>query len=249
MSFALSARDRTRLKGVHPDLVRVVERAVKQGVRFMVIEGIRTKARQTQLVARGASKTMNSRHIPAANGYGHAVDIAPLDPQGNVSWAWPDYYPLAAAVKAAAKACGVPIEWGGDWKSFKDGPHWQLPWRQYPGTKPVSDRAQQQPLADAAPPADWPKEYEPEVPPKPLVKSKIAQGSATVATVEVGDAVATANDTLDKLATAKDATDRIGITDQVMAVMTNPRVIIAILVVVICAGIIYWRWREHGRGQ
>ena len=237
----LTTRDRDRLDGVHPDLVRVVEHVAKHGSRrFTVIEGTRTKARQAKMVARGASKTMNSRHIPAANGYGHAVDLAPVDEQGKVSWAWPDYYPLAAEIKASAKACGVPIEWGGDWRSFKDGPHWQLPWRQYPGKAGVSK---------GAPPKDWPKEYEAEQPPKPLLKSKIAQGSFGIGTVEAGDAVATANDTLDKLAAAKDATDRIGITDQIMAVATNPRFIIAVIVVLICAGIIYWRWRDHGRGE
>jgi peptidoglycan L-alanyl-D-glutamate endopeptidase CwlK len=35
-------------------------------------------------------------------------------------------------VKAAAEAEGVDLEWGGDWKSFRDGPHFQLSWEQYP---------------------------------------------------------------------------------------------------------------------
>lgn len=124
-----------KLAGVHPDLVRVIERAAKDGARFVVLEGVRSVERQRQLVARGASKTMNSRHIPAPNGFAHAVDIAPLEDDGDVSWAWPDYYPLAKAVKAAAAAEKVSIEWGGDWRTFRDGPHWQLPWNTYPGTK------------------------------------------------------------------------------------------------------------------
>lgn len=124
-----------RLAGVHPDLVRVIQRAARDGAHFAVLEGVRTVERQRQLVKRGASKTMNSRHIPAPNGFSHAVDIAPLEADGDVSWAWPDYYPLAKAVKAAAAVEGVAIEWGGDWRTFKDGPHWQLPWKQYPGTK------------------------------------------------------------------------------------------------------------------
>ena len=44
-----------------------------------------------------------------------------------VSWDWKDFYPLAEAVKKAAKEVKVEVEWGGDWKSFRDGPHWQLP--------------------------------------------------------------------------------------------------------------------------
>lgn len=133
MSFKLSHRSKSRLKGVHPDLVRVIERAIElTPVDFTVLEGTRTRNRQRKLVASGASKTMNSRHIPAPNGYGHAVDIAPLV-GGKVSWDWPLYYKLAPAVKRAASELGVPIEWGGDWRSFKDGPHWQLPWKTHPG--------------------------------------------------------------------------------------------------------------------
>lgn len=125
--FALTARDLTRLQGVHPDLVRVVKRAAAMSPSpFTVLEGMRTLARQTELVAKGASKTMNSRHLT-----GHAVDIAPLL-GGKVAWDWPLYHKLAPIVKAAAAAEGVKIEWGGDWRTFKDGPHWQLPFSGYP---------------------------------------------------------------------------------------------------------------------
>ncbi len=120
------------LDGVHPDLAKVFKRlAASTPVPFKIIEGTRTKAKQRQLVARGASKTMNSRHIPAANGLGHAVDVVPLE-NGEVSWSWPLYYPLADAIKQAAADENVSIELGGDWK-WKDGPHWQLPWAKYPG--------------------------------------------------------------------------------------------------------------------
>jgi peptidoglycan L-alanyl-D-glutamate endopeptidase CwlK len=59
------------------------------------------------------------------------VDIAPFV-GGTIRWDWPLYDRLAVGVKQAAFEEGVPLEWGGDWKSFKDGPHWQLPWAQYP---------------------------------------------------------------------------------------------------------------------
>lgn len=127
MSFELSKTDLARLQGVHPDLVRVVHRAAAMSpIPFRVLEGLRSVERQKELVAKGASKTMNSRHLT-----GHAVDIAPLI-DGRISWDWPLYHKLAPIVKAAARAESVPLEWGGDWKSFKDGPHWQLPFRQYP---------------------------------------------------------------------------------------------------------------------
>lgn len=127
MSYVLGKRSLQRLEGVHPDLVRVVKRAITlTPVDFTVLEGLRTLARQKQLVAAGASKTMNSRHLT-----GHAVDLGAYV-GGSVRWDWPLYHKIAAAVKEAARLEGVPIEWGGDWRTFKDGPHWQLPWRDYP---------------------------------------------------------------------------------------------------------------------
>lgn len=143
MTYRLSSVSLGNLEGVHPDLVRVIKRAITiTPIDFRVIEGPRSVARQRELVRSGASQTMNSRHIPAENGYAHAVDVVPwVDTDGNgskeVSWSWPHYYPLAKAIKDAAKIEGVPLEWGGDWKSFKDGPHWQLPWKSYPGSAPA----------------------------------------------------------------------------------------------------------------
>lgn len=134
MRFALSARSKSRLEGVHPDLVRVVERAIEiSEIDFVVTEGVRDQARQKQLVAAGASQTARSRHIPSCNscGLSCAVDLAALV-GGQVRWDWPLYAKLAASMKQAAKDLGVALEWGGDWKSLKDGPHFQLPWKGYP---------------------------------------------------------------------------------------------------------------------
>jgi len=127
MAYALSQRSKDRMKGVHPDLVKVIELAItKSEVDFVVTEGLRSKDRQIQLVAAGASKTLNSRHIT-----GHAVDLAALV-GGSVRWDWPLYDRIAMAVKAAAADLDVPIVWGGDWKSFKDGPHFELNRNKYP---------------------------------------------------------------------------------------------------------------------
>ena len=118
--FKLGATSLARLKGVHPDLVKVVKRAIElTPIDFTVLEGLRTKERQAQLVAKGASKTMNSRHLT-----GDAVDIAPLV-DGKVTWDWKYYNQIAPIIKQAAKELGVTVEWGGDWQSFRDGPHWQ----------------------------------------------------------------------------------------------------------------------------
>ena len=126
-NFSLGARSVKKLEGVHPDLVKVVKRAIEiTEVDFTVLEGLRTLARQKQLLASGATKTLKSRHLT-----GHAVDLGAYA-AGQVRWDWPLYYKIANAMKAAAKELGIPVEWGGDWKSFKDGPHWQLPWKEYP---------------------------------------------------------------------------------------------------------------------
>lgn len=125
--FKLSQRSKDRLKGVHPDLVKVVEHAIEiTTVDFAVLEGLRTPERQKVLKEAGASQTLNSRHIT-----GHAVDLgAWVD--GEVRWDWPLYHQIAKAMKTAAAELNVPIEWGGDWRTFKDGPHFQLPHKSYP---------------------------------------------------------------------------------------------------------------------
>lgn len=127
MVFRLSHRSRQRLEGVHPDLVKVVQRAIQiTTVDFIVTEGLRTRDRQQQLVKAGASKTQRSRHLT-----GHAVDLAACV-GSEVRWDWPLYTKLADAMKRAARELDIPLEWGGDWRTLKDGPHFQLPWVSYP---------------------------------------------------------------------------------------------------------------------
>jgi peptidoglycan L-alanyl-D-glutamate endopeptidase CwlK len=127
MSYSLGLRSKKNLRGVHPDLVRVIKRAIQlTNVDFTVIEGLRTVERQQKLVASGASKTMRSRHLT-----GHAVDIVPYV-GGKIRWDWPLFDPIEVAMKEAARLEDVPIEWGGDWVRFRDGPHWQLSWERYP---------------------------------------------------------------------------------------------------------------------
>jgi hypothetical protein len=124
MTYQLGKRSLQNLSGVHPDLVAVVKRAIELTEQdFTVIEGIRNINRQRELVKSGFSKTMNSRHLT-----GHAVDVAPWP----ISWDWEYFYPIADAMKQAAEELEVDLEWGGDWKSFPDGPHYQLSRKTYP---------------------------------------------------------------------------------------------------------------------
>ena len=125
----LNDRSEKNLVGVHPALVVVVRRAAELltgDLGFIVTEGLRTRARQAQLLASGASRTMNSKHIT-----GHAVDLA-ATVNGGVRWDWPLYSKLAGAMKQAAAEQGTTITWGGDWRSFKDGPHFEIDPRRYP---------------------------------------------------------------------------------------------------------------------
>lgn len=149
MSFSFSDRSRSKLVGVHPDLVAVMERAIKVSpIDFGITEGLRTAARQKELVASGASKTMNSRHIT-----GHAVDVAAYLGK-ELRWDFGLYMQIAEAVQEVAIQLNVPIVWGACWqvinraddlgslvsqyaerkrkeggKPLIDGPHFEL-WRE-----------------------------------------------------------------------------------------------------------------------
>lgn len=125
--FVFSARSLKRLEGVHPDLVAVVKRAIEiTSLDFTITEGLRSPKRQLELYNAGAARTLNSRHLT-----GHAIDVAALV-GGSVRWDWPLYHKIAKTMKAAALELDIPVEWGGDWVTFKDGPHWQLPFKKYP---------------------------------------------------------------------------------------------------------------------
>ncbi len=127
MAYAFGARSLARLNGVHPDLVKVMKRAIGcSTLDFAIIEGKRTLATQKKYFAAGATRTMNSRHLT-----GHAVDVAPYV-GGKIRWDWPLYHQLAKVIDKAAEEEGVKITWGGRWVSFRDGPHWELPWKSYP---------------------------------------------------------------------------------------------------------------------
>jgi peptidoglycan L-alanyl-D-glutamate endopeptidase CwlK len=150
--FRLSQRSRSRLLGVHSDLVRVVALAIQYTpVDFMVIEGVRSTERQAELVKAGASQTMNSRHIS-----GHAVDLGAVV-DGKLRWDWPLYPQIARGMQRASRELRIPVRWGGCWqlladindpeeavaqytaarraqgrRAFLDGPHFELPVERYP---------------------------------------------------------------------------------------------------------------------
>lgn len=120
-----------KLEGVHPDLVKVFHRGAEialadHGLELVPLEGLRTLKRQKALFVAGSTTTLKSRHLD-----GHALDVASLV-DGEIDWSWPPFYLIAESMKKAAAELSIPVEWGGDWRKFKDGPHWQLPWKEYP---------------------------------------------------------------------------------------------------------------------
>lgn len=146
--FKLSTRSLNNLAGVKPTLASVVKRAIEiTEVDFVVIEGLRTAARQQELVNSGASQTLNSKHLT-----GDAVDLAAW--LGTIRWEMPLYFKIADAMRQAAIEQNTAIRWGGAWhvsdlrtltgtteaanreyirlrqqaskKVFVDGPHFEL---------------------------------------------------------------------------------------------------------------------------
>ena len=116
-----SERSNSKLEGVDERLIRVATLALQLSpVDFGITEGVRTLERQKQLVKAGASRTLKSKHLE-----GKAIDVvAYVD--GKVAWDWPLYEKIAKAFKQAAAELDVNIKWGGDWTTFKDGPHFEL---------------------------------------------------------------------------------------------------------------------------
>lgn len=127
MTHSLSQKSLDKLVGVHPDLVRVFTEAITESpLDFSITEGVRSAERQKMLFDSGKSATMNSRHLT-----GHAMDFCVII-DGKASWNMADYKTVTRHLKDTASKLNVPIECGSDWLSFPDGPHVQLPRKDYP---------------------------------------------------------------------------------------------------------------------
>ena len=129
-AFKWSLRSRNEMKDIHPDLRKVVDRALALSpYDFIITDGKRSIAEQRKHVANGASKTMNSRHL-----YGVAIDYVALV-GGKARYELAYMKAIAVAFMQASKELKIPIKWGGDWKSFKDTPHIELDRKKYPDGK------------------------------------------------------------------------------------------------------------------
>ena len=151
VSFKFSLRSRLKLRNVHPDLCFLMEEAIRVSpIDFGITEGARSYTRQKELFQARLSQTMNSRHIPKTpqlirtedviqlspdKPYSHAVDIVCYLGR-KVTWAWPAYDEVAQTIKALSRELDIPITWGGDWTTLRDGPHYELSWGAYPVKPP-----------------------------------------------------------------------------------------------------------------
>ena len=141
--FKLSERSLNSLKGVNPNLVKVVERAIELTEQdFLVLEGVRSKEQcyinygKGRTVAQCSAKGVPIKYAqpslskvtwlnnPLASKHvtGNAVDLVPYPIDWNTI---SKFTTISKAMKQAAKELGVDLEWGGDWTK-KDYPHFEL---------------------------------------------------------------------------------------------------------------------------
>jgi peptidoglycan L-alanyl-D-glutamate endopeptidase CwlK len=130
MSYKYSAKSLEKLNTCHPDLQRLFKEAIKH-VDITIIEGVRTKERQEELVETGKSKILDSKHLKHSDGFSYAVDAMPTP----IEWEnWQKNYLFAGFIKGLACSMGIKIRMGADWdgdfdtkdQKFHDLPHFEL---------------------------------------------------------------------------------------------------------------------------
>lgn len=117
--FSKSSAD--KLATCDQRLQDVCNEAIKE-TDFTVVYGHRTREDQNLAYQTGKSRLNwpDSKHNSTPS---MAVDLAPYPID------WNDlgrFHKLSEVIKRIAAEKNIPIEWGGDWKTFKDYPHFQL---------------------------------------------------------------------------------------------------------------------------
>lgn len=112
MSYSFSKSSSKKLDTVHPELRKVIEKALELStVDFTVLEGARTVEQQRENIKKGVSQTMKSNHLVQKDGFAHAVDLAPYP----ISWNTEAFFPIVRAMRQAAEELGINVRWGGAW--------------------------------------------------------------------------------------------------------------------------------------
>jgi peptidoglycan L-alanyl-D-glutamate endopeptidase CwlK len=144
-----NATSQTRISGVDPRLVKILQiTRQRTGIPFEISEGMRTAEKQREYVAAGKSQTQNSKHL-----HGNALDIFIPGADGKADYDFEHYRPIADEAKRVASELGYDdFVWGGDWKSLRDGVHFQIGGN-HTGSAPAAPAMQQggQPYQSAAP--------------------------------------------------------------------------------------------------
>ncbi len=154
--YLLGKSSLKNLEGVHPDLVWIVQYAIRTTKQdFTVTDGIRTIDEQAEYVRRGVSQTMRSKHLIQSDGFGHAVDLVPWI-NGQARWELEACYKIMEAMRRASWEPECLLRWGGAWvrlynetplcapdklveayvkrkrqvgkPAFIDGPHYEMVW-------------------------------------------------------------------------------------------------------------------------
>lgn len=137
----LDAKSAARLAAAWPTLSKLFTACAADPMcpyPFTVLDAQRNKADQEKAFALGHSRAHfgQSAHnwTPAL-----ALDVVPFAAGKAIDWSnTARFKAFAAYVKRKANDMGVPVTWGGDWKSIKDMPHWEIPtWRDLVAAKKV----------------------------------------------------------------------------------------------------------------
>jgi peptidoglycan LD-endopeptidase CwlK len=113
----------TLLPEVQPYARALVTKAAANGITIKVISGLRTYAEQDDLYAQGRTKpgqiVTNARAGYSNHNFGIAFDIGVFEGSRYL-----DESPKYKAVGVLGMDLG--LEWGGNWKTIQDEPHFQL---------------------------------------------------------------------------------------------------------------------------
>ena len=138
--YKFGSRSLNNLKGVHPNMVRLMNESIKDSpYDFTITEGLRTAKRQNELYQQGRTKPgikvtnadgyiKKSNHQIKVDGFGYAIDFVVMDKSKTDGFDWDTkskYRAVAKHILDTGRKLGINLEWGGDWK-FEDTPHVQI---------------------------------------------------------------------------------------------------------------------------
>ena len=128
--YKFGKRSLNNLATCHPDFILICNEVLKH-IDFSIIEGYRSLDRQKELYDSRKSRIDGIR-IKGKHNYSPslAIDIIPYEKGKNPFDGTDDselmFYRLNRQFRLASKKLKIDIEWGGDWRSFIDMPHYEL---------------------------------------------------------------------------------------------------------------------------